>query len=184
MAHDDGDNDRQRLEAILAEHGERVRKAMLRFRLPQHGIDPDEVEQQVRIRLWKAVQRDRFGTFNASYIQRVVASTAIDAMRRTRVRPSEPGSGEDSAIEQLDSHAPQPDATASDDERVRILRRCLDELPSGRRLPISLHLEGYSFREVGEMIGASEEAARKRVARGLDMLRARLREEGVDIDDQ
>ena len=177
--------DHQRLEALLAEHAERVRLVMLRYRLPQHGIDPDEIEQQVRIRLWKAIQRDRSGAFTASYIQRIVASTAIDAMRRARVRPSEPGAEDDEqGMDRLDADMPRPDDTASDDQRVRILARCMDELPSRRRLPISLHLEGHTFREIGDMIEVSEEAARKLVSRGMKTLRARLQELGVDVDEQ
>ena len=176
--------DHQRLEALLAEHAERVRLVMLRYRLPQHGIDPEEVEQQVRIRLWKAIQRDRSGAFGASYIQRIVASVAIDAMRRARVRPSEPGAEEDErGMDRLDAEAVQPEDTASDDQRVQILARCMDELPSRRRLPISLHLEGHTFREIGEMIEVSEEAARKLVSRGMKTLRARLKELGVTVDD-
>lgn len=176
--------DHQRLEALLVEHAERVRLVMLRYRLPQHGIDPQEIEQQVRIRLWKAIQRDRSGAFGASYIQRIVASTVIDAMRRARVRPSEAGSEDDEqGIDRLDADTAQPDTTASDDERVRILARCMDELPSRRRLPISLHLEGHTFREIGEMIEVSEEAARKLVSRGMQTLRARLKELGVDVNE-
>lgn len=176
--------DHQRLEALLSEHAERVRLVMLRYRLPQHGIDPQEIEQQVRIRLWKAIQRDRSGAFGASYIQRIVASVAIDAMRRARVRPSEPGPEDDErGMDRLDADTAQPDATASDDQRVRILARCMDELPSRRRLPISLHLEGHTFREIGEMIEVSEEAARKLVSRGMKTLRARLKELGVDVDE-
>lgn len=176
--------DHERLEALLDEHAERVRLVMLRYRLPQHGIDPDEIEQQVRIRLWKAVERDRSGAFGASYIQRIVASVAIDAMRRARVRPSEPGAEDDElGMDRLDADSAQPDETASDEERVQILARCMDELPSRRRLPISLHLEGHSFREIGEMIEVSEEAARKLVSRGMKTLRAKLIELGVDVDD-
>lgn len=184
MAPNGPDCDQERLEALLHEHAERVRLVMLRYRLRQHGIDPDEVEQQVRIRLWKAIRRDRSGKFGASYIQRIVASVAIDAMRRAKVRPSEPGRTDDELdLERPETRTAQPDITASDDQRVAILARCLDELPSRRRLPISLHLEGYSFREVGDTVGTSEEAARKLVSRGLKTLRARLRELGVDVDD-
>lgn len=181
MASAGRNSDHERLEQLLTEHAERVRVVMLRYRLPQRGIDPDEIEQQVRIRLWKAIQRDRSGAFSASYIQRIVASVAIDAMRRARVRPSEPGAEDDDlGMDRLDADTAQPDATASDDERVRILARCLNELPSRRRLPISLHLEGHTFREIGAMIEVSEEAARKLVSRGMKTLRARLRELGVD----
>lgn len=172
--------DHERLEQLLREHASRVRFLLLRHRLPQHGIDPDEIEQQVRIRLWKAIQRDRSGAFGASYIQRIVASTVIDALRRAKVRPSEPGSEEDQALEGLYDEDAQPEHAASDDERLEILARCLDEIPSRRRLPINLHLQGYTFREIGEEIDLSEEASRKLVSRGMQALRQRLRELGVE----
>lgn len=177
-------SDQQRLQQLLDEHAERVRLVMLRFRLPQHGIDPVEVEQQVRIRLWKAVQRDRSGEFGASYIQRIVASTAIDAMRRAKVRPSEPGvTDEELDLDRLDSAAAAPDRAASDEQRLRILAQCMEEMPARRRLAVSLRLQGHSFREVGEMTETSEEAARKLVSRGLKLLRERLRELGVEVDE-
>jgi RNA polymerase sigma factor (sigma-70 family) len=43
------------------------------------------------------------------------------------------------------------------------------------------HLQGRSLREVGEALGISEEAARKRVARALDRLRAVLRRTGLAV---
>jgi RNA polymerase sigma-70 factor (ECF subfamily) len=174
----------RRLEQLLLDHAARVKKLLLRHGLERHGIDPEEIEQEVRIRLWRAIERDRSGIFGASYVQRIVASTVIDALRRAKVRPSEPGADEDQGLERLLDAAPRPEHRASDDERVRILGRCLAEIPARRRLPITLHLEGFGFREIGDRIGLSEEAARKLVSRGMADLRARLRECGVDTNDE
>ena len=79
-----------RLEQVLSDFGSRLGVLMRGYRLDRHGIDPDDVEQEVRIRLWKAISRDRSGAFHASYVQRVVASTVIDALRRAQVRAAEP----------------------------------------------------------------------------------------------
>jgi len=37
-----------------------------------------------------------------------------------------------------------------------------------------LHLQGFSLREIGELGGTTEEAARKLLDRGMQSLRARL----------
>ncbi|HET8898775.1 MAG TPA: RNA polymerase sigma factor [Rhodanobacteraceae bacterium] len=176
-------SDHQRLEQLLLEHAARVKKLLLRHGLARHGIDPDEIEQEVRIRLWHAIERDRSGVFGASYIQRIVASTVIDALRRAKVRPSEPGADEDQGLDTLHDSGPHPEHRASNDERVRILQRCLAEIPARRRLPITLHLEGFGFRDIGDKVGLSEEAARKLVSRGMADLRQRLRDAGVETSD-
>ncbi|HET6632978.1 MAG TPA: RNA polymerase sigma factor [Rhodanobacteraceae bacterium] len=178
------DPDHQRLEALLHEHGARLGGWLARYNLGRHGIDPDEVVQEVRIRLWQAIQRDRSRPFSASYIQRIVASTAIDAMRRSRVRSSEPLPEEDEGSDlSMADLGPRPDRHASDDQRMLILERCLAALPERRRIPIGLHLQGFGFREIGELSGISDEAARKLVSRGMDDLKKLLRESGLGVSD-
>ena len=79
-----------RLTRILNAFGARLGILLRSYHLDRQGIDPADVEQEVRIRLWKAIERDRSGAFHASYVQRVVATTVIDALRRAEVRAAEP----------------------------------------------------------------------------------------------
>ncbi|MGH8323861.1 MAG: RNA polymerase sigma factor, partial [Steroidobacteraceae bacterium] len=79
-----------RLEELFRSYGARVRGLLTTYGLDRHGVDPADVEQEVRIRLWHAIERDRSGAFGASYVQRVVATTVIDALRRAQVRAAEP----------------------------------------------------------------------------------------------
>jgi RNA polymerase sigma-70 factor (ECF subfamily) len=77
-----------------------------------------------------------------------------------------------------------PEQSASDGERMSGLQRCLAEIPERRRLPITLHLQGFSLQEIADVVGTSAEAARKLVTRGLDGLKSRLRELGYgEFDD-
>src|SRR5262249_57559224 len=81
---------RQRLHRLLADYGVKVRALIEGHGLGQYGIDPADIEQEVRIRLWKALERDRNAAFHTSFIQRVVLTTVIDAIRPANARPVEP----------------------------------------------------------------------------------------------
>jgi len=94
---------RARLHQLLADYGAKVRALIEGHGLGQYGIDPADIEQEVRIRLWRALERDRSAAFHTSYIQRVVLSTVIDAVRAARARPTEPfaeseGDGADTLV--------------------------------------------------------------------------------------
>lgn len=175
-----------RLEQLLRQYGSRLQALLRSHGLDRHGIDIADVEQEVRIRLWRAVERDRSGPFHASYIQRTVASAVIDALRRAEVRAADPLPEDDEdAVRQLPEGPAGPERRATDSERMHSLRRCLDEIPERRRLPIALHLQGFSLQEIAELAGIpSAEAARKLVSRGMDELKTRLREAGAgDFDE-
>lgn len=175
-----------RLEELFVAYGARVRRLLGTYGLDKHGIDPADVEQEVRIRLWHAIERDRSGAFHASYVQRVVATTVIDALRRAEVRAAEPLPEEDDERVDFGRDGPVgPDRSAGDSERMRGLKQCLEGLPERRRLAVELQLQGFSLQEIADLAGiASVEAARKLVSRGMEELKSRLRELGYgDFED-
>ncbi len=175
-----------RLEELVRTYSAKVKGLLRTYGLDKHGIDPADVEQEVRIRLWRAIERDRSGAFHASYVQRVVASTVIDAMRRAEVRAAEPLPEEDEEQPvDLGEGPVGPERSAGDVERMQCLERCMAEIPERRRMPIALHLQGFSLQEIADLAGIpSAEAARKLVSRGLEELKTRLRELGYgDFED-
>jgi RNA polymerase sigma-70 factor (ECF subfamily) len=166
---------RARLNQLLADYGAKVRALIEGHGLGQYGIDSADIEQEVRIRLWKALERDRSAAFHTSYIQRVVLSAVIDAIRAARSRPTEPlPEAEGEGAEVLLTMAAGPEQTAAGTQDFARVAACLAELPLRRREAVALHLQGFSLREIGEFGGTSEEAARKLLDRGMQMLRARL----------
>ena len=174
-----------RLEELFIAYGARVKRLLLNYGLDKHGIDPADIEQEVRIRLWHALERDRSGAFHASYVQRVVASTVIDALRRAQVRAAEPLPEDDEEPVDLGEGPVSPERSAGDVEKMQGLERCLAEIPERRRLPIALNLQGFSLQEIADLAGIpSVEAARKLVSRGMDELKTRLRDLGYgDFED-
>lgn len=176
---------RQRLHLLLTEYGARVRFLIERHGLGQYGIEPDDIEQEVRIRLWRALERDRNAAFRPSYIQRVVLTTVIDAIRSAKSRPSEPlpeaGSDAETA---LSESRPGPESQAGRAQDFGRVAACLATLPQRRRDAVTLHLQGFSLGEIGRISGTTEEAARKLLDRGMRTLRERLSAAGLgDIDE-
>ena len=174
-----------RLQALLKEFGARIRGLVQSHGLVRGGLDADDIEQEVHIRLWRALQRDRNGLFHASYIQRIVLTTVVDAMRRQSVRAADalPEEGEGRATEALVERM-GPEQRARETQRMAVLMRCLHELPPRRRQPVTLHLQGFGFPEIGELVGVSAESARKLVSRGLEELKCTLREAGMETGDE
>lgn len=169
------------LRALLARFGTRVRAQIAQHQLARLGIDADDVEQEVSIRLWNALQRDPNALLPASYIQRTVLSALVDAVRRAEARPVEPMP--EGAEEVLVSEAPQPDAHAFDARWAQALQAAVAALPERRQRPLQLYLQGFSVPEVAELCGMTFDAGRKLVYRGLDEVKARLRAEGWEPDD-
>ncbi|MBS0570061.1 MAG: sigma-70 family RNA polymerase sigma factor [Proteobacteria bacterium] len=174
---------RARLQQLLAEYGARVRASIARHGLDQYGLDPADVEQEVRIRLWKALERDRNAAFHASYIHRTVLSAVIDAIRVAQARPVE-ALPEGETSEALVETAPGPERQALGTQEFSRVAACMASLPLRRREAVALHLQGFSLREIGSAVGVSEEAARKLLDRGMLALKTRLAAQGFgDFDE-
>ncbi len=169
------------LEALLARHARKVRQQIESHRLAAHGIDPDDVEQEVRIRLWRALERDPNAVFPASYIQRVVLSALVDAVRRAEVRAAEPLPELESADDELPQQvATRPDRRAIDAERIARFGEAMAAIPVRRRRPLQLYLQGFTLPEIAPLCDLTADAARKLVYRGLDELKTRLRAFGME----
>ena len=176
---------RARLHQLLADYGARVRSLIEGHGIGQYGIDAADIEQEVRIRLWRALERDRNAAFPASYIPRTVLSAVIDAIRAANARPADPMPDEESpGFEAFASAGPGPERLAGGAQDFSRVAACMAGLPLRRREAVALHLQGFSLREIGNAVGVSEEAARKLLDRGMLTLRERLAAQGFgDFDE-
>lgn len=170
-----------RLKRLLEEFGARIR-AIVVARCPRElGLDPDEVEQDVRLRLWQALSRERNIEQPASYVYRTTMSVIVDQLRRRRARPDL----DPACAPSEDGHAATtqgPEDAARNESLGRALVSAVAALPERRRRPVQLYLQGCGTQEVGRLLGMSEATARNLVYRGLDELREALRGKGWNED--
>ena len=175
------------LEVLLRRNFVRLRAVIERHCRHSAVLDPDDIAQEVRIRLWRALQRDRNAVFSASYLQRTVLSVVVDAVRRAPPKAESvqdfESSGHDAWPDGLvERDGPEVDARSNAVSRA--LDAALAELPQQRRLAVAFTLQGFAAKECGELMGISGEAARKLAERGLVLVRENLRQRGFgEFDD-
>jgi len=184
----DGGGAEGRFAALLDEYGRLLHRTIADL-CPRHlGLEVADIEQEARLRLWRALAAEREIQHPASYVYRVAVSTTVDAMRRARSRREESLPDETGDDPKTGAMTPVADPGESPDlrtERRRMLARIRQEVErlteDGRR-SVRLHLQGFTTREVGDLLGFSEAKARNLVYRGLEQIRQRLGAPGGDHD--
>jgi RNA polymerase sigma factor (sigma-70 family) len=127
-----------------------------------------DVVQDAFLKAFRALSTFRGDAAFRTWLLTITANEARGALRR-RGRRRETAF-DDAGPVRSDEASPADKAVTSQ-ESARA-RRMLDELPEKQRLSVSLRIdEGMSFREIGEVIGSSEGAARVNYFHGIRRLR-------------
>ena len=135
------------------------------FRLLMSRSDAEDVVHDVFIGLPEALRRYEERGALVSWLKRVTVRVALSRLRREDVRaaaPLEPGFGV----------APRDHATVIDLEAA-----VASLAPSLRAILVLKEVEGYSHREIAEMVGISVAASKVRLHRALRALRAKLEDD-------
>ena len=168
------------LEAQLDHYQDRVRAAAARYRLA--GPEVDEVFQEVRIRLWRALKESgNISEVPASYVYRTAVSAAVDLIRRQRARREvelDPVRAEDDPTMGV---VPAANRAAEENELADLVDREIGGLPEDRALAVRMHLSGYPREEIAQLLRWSEPRTRHLIYRGLEDLRGRLRARGIGL---
>jgi RNA polymerase sigma-70 factor (ECF subfamily) len=70
--------------AILARFSQSIQSSIIKFGLDRRGVDPEDVLQEIRLKVWKKILSEKKIRRPASYINIVVNSTLVDCLRQSR----------------------------------------------------------------------------------------------------
>jgi len=157
---------------IVRRHLDLVFSAALRqVRSPQLA---EEVAQSAFTDLARQAHRLAPDTVLTAWLYQVTRRTAIDAVRREARRQ---------VREQVACELNAMNTTAADWTHVEpLLDEAMQELEDADRRAVLLrYFENKPLREVGQTLGTTEEAARKRVSRAVDHLREFFTRRGVTV---
>ena len=135
--------------------------ALRRVRLPQLA---EEVSQSVFTNLARHADKLAPDTILTAWLYQVTRHAAIDVVRREATRQAR----EQIALQMTDMN----DSPANWAQIEPLLDEAMDSLEAPDRTALLLrYFENKSLREIGEALGASEDAAQKRVSRAVERLR-------------
>ena len=171
---------------VVDEYGRFLSNAIAQLCPKDLGIQFSDIEQDAKLRLWRALESEREIRDLASYIYRIAATATIDAVRRVKARREEQlcvaGEDEENGLQLETAKKNAPDRLAERRQMVQKVEAALARVAENRRSAVGLYLEGMSSQEIAELLGWSEPKARNLVYRGLSELRKYLREEGIEYE--
>jgi len=183
------DESRARFDAVIDRYGKFLHNVIARVCPKDLGLQFNDIEQEARLRLWRALDSEREITNLGSYTYRIAVSVTINAIHRTKSRreeqldSAEEGDEAGTSLHLLTADAAEsPETLLERKELVEKIEHALARLAENRQLAVGLYLKGMTTEEIGELMGWSEPKARNLAYRGLKDLRDELRTEGIEYD--
>src|SRR6266542_3998599 len=156
----------------------------LAMNLLQSPEDARDAYQEAFLRVYRNLHTFRFDCSFHTWLYRIVTNICLDHLRKRKVRREESPLLETSEgmVDRMDSI--EEEAPQSDPERHLYNRQlsaridaALKDLTPRERMVFELrHYQGLRLRNIGEMLGTSEEAAKNCLFRATQKMRAVLGE--------
>ncbi len=172
--------DEEAFEQLVHAHDQGVLR--LAYNLLRSTEDAYDVYQETFLRAYRNLPTFRFDCSFHTWVYRIATNLCLDFLRRRKVRKEEPGvlereNGErsllDNVAEQRADSDPQR-ALLNRELRERINKVLGDLTPRERTVFELRHFQGMRLRAIGEMLGATEEAAKNCLFRATQKMRVAL----------
>jgi RNA polymerase sigma-70 factor, ECF subfamily len=172
--------DQDAFETLVRTYDQSVlRLAMNLLRSPEEARD---VYQEAFLRVYRNLENFRFDCSFHTWLYRIVTNICLDHLRKRKVRKEESATVEtgDGPLDRMDSF--EEESAHADPERTtwnRQLREriegALSRLTPRERMVFEMrHYEGLRLRNIGEILGTTEEAAKNCLFRATQKMRGEL----------
>ncbi|CAN5149569.1 MAG: RNA polymerase sigma factor SigE [Nocardioides sp.] len=157
-------------DEVVELHSDRVFR--LAYRLTGNRPDAEDLTQEVFLRVFRSLDRYQPGTFEG-WLHRITTNLFLDqARRKQRIRFD---ALSDARTDRLASAAPTPDNHVAEQLFDDDIEQALSTLPPDFRAAVVLcDVEGLSYEEIADIVGAKLGTVRSRIHRGRQMLREAL----------
>jgi RNA polymerase sigma factor (sigma-70 family) len=157
-------------EDVVEKHSARVYR--LAYRLTGNTHDAEDLTQEVFVRVFRSLSSYTPGTFEG-WLHRITTNLFLDqARRKSKIRFD--ALAEDADL-RMPGRVPSPDTQLAEGMLDDDIEAALADLPPEFRAAVVLcDIEGLSYDEIADVLGAKLGTVRSRIHRGRRMLRAAL----------
>ena len=174
--------DGEKFEEIINKFARFIEANIQKFDPQKSGIDPDDLSQEIKIKLWKVLQDEKNIHNYSSYIRKIVDSTVIDQLRRFR---RQAGIIKVEKRKQISDHKSQYTmSSTSERDHSEIIGKAIESLMESRRRPVRLFLLNMTLEEISIYLNWSRDKTRNLLYRGLADLKRILKEQGIEYEDR
>jgi len=169
------------IERILEALAPQLRSELNCLGYSAHSPDRDDLLQEIRIRIWKAL-KDREGEIQYlnAYVKKIVFSVFINEVNRLRRERQLISVAEN---RQRLENEDKEDCAGSDDSLRKIIVESLTALGGAKRRVIELRLEGFTLAEIAQLNDWSISKTCNCYYRGIKEMKHGLAKRGIYYED-
>lgn len=178
--------DSSHFKSLVRRYQNRIYNAA--YRVLGNTEEAEEVVQETYIKVHQNLPSFRQQSSFGAWIFRIAHNCCVDMMRAKQRRggfhvlafdPQAAGDGEESdttrVVSQIADDTPCPAEQVDLTEQSEVIQSSLAELPESQRMVLVLHdIEGFSYQEIAEIVGANLGTVRSRLHYGRLKLRQLL----------
>lgn len=160
------DADPRMQEALYRQYSPKMYGVCLRY--ANHTEDAEDILQEGFIKVYRNISRFRGDGSFEGWIRRIFVNTAIEHYRKTaHMHP---------VTEQQEQNVTDREWTAFDKMAAKDLVRLIQTLSPGYRTVFNLYVvEGYTHKEIADMMGISEGTSKSQLARAKAILQEKIK---------
>lgn len=166
-------SDNNAFAEVLAIYKRQVINICYRFLL--HKEDAEDVSQEVFIEVFNSIGNFKEDSKLGTWIYRIAVSKSLDELKRRSRKKRISSIGKTLGLEKLTnllSGSDRPDKVLEEKEDFEFLLKALDRLHENQRIALTLSkIEGYSNKEIAEIMQTSITAVESLVYRGRQNLK-------------
>jgi RNA polymerase sigma-70 factor (ECF subfamily) len=169
-------------EAVLNKFSRFIKIHIQKFNVQKKGIDPDDISQEVKIKIWKILEDEKKINNFTSYIRKVVDTSVIDKLRKLK---------REKGIYIYEKHKWISEQKSNylheiyyDDTIKEIVSNAIELLIESRRKAVKLFLLNMTIEEIAVFLKWSKDKTRNLLYRGLSDLKKILKEKGIELENK
>jgi RNA polymerase sigma-70 factor (ECF subfamily) len=172
----------QKFDRLVEKYSLFIASQIQKFNPQKNGIDPDDVFQEVKIKLWNVLNDEKIIYSYSSYIKKIVNSCVIDQIRKSRREEGVISNEKRKKISDRRSYYKKHNS--NENELKNMVGETVESLMESRRRVVRLFLLNLTLEEIAIFLNWSEAKTRNLLYRGLDDLKKLLKEKGLEYEDQ
>lgn len=174
-------NKEDELRSILEKFSGLIKFHIIKFNPQKYGLDPDDISQEIKIKIWRLLHDEKNIKNHSSYIKKIVNSSVIDLLRKWKRDQGIILTEKQKKVSEIKKGYP---TVISFEENLRnSVAEAVDSLIESRRKVVRLHLMDMTIEEISAYFNWSTDKTRNLLYRGLVDLKNRLKNKDIDYED-